>query len=93
MEEQKAVEVRRPMMWRSRPRPWPARGTEERREEVHDWTRGSGALGLAPATMRAWRHKGVGPPYQQLAGKGTQAIYDPDVVDWFVKNVWPANEA
>jgi len=46
-------------------------------------------LGLAPATMRAWRHKGVGPPYQQLAGKGTQAIYDPDVVDWFVKNVWP----
>lgn len=46
-------------------------------------------LGLAPATMRSWRADGRGPPYQQLAGKGTQAIYDPDVVDWFVKEVWP----
>jgi predicted site-specific integrase-resolvase len=46
-------------------------------------------LGLAPATLRAWRHQGKGPPYMQLAGKGTQAVYDPDAVDWFIKEVWP----
>jgi hypothetical protein len=39
--------------------------------------------------MRAWRHKGIGPPYQQLAGKGTQAIYDPDVVEFFATQIWP----
>jgi predicted site-specific integrase-resolvase len=46
-------------------------------------------LGLQPATIRSWRRDGKGPPYSQQAGKGTQAIYDPDVVEWFATQVWP----
>lgn len=40
-------------------------------------------LGVSPATIRAWRSRGQGPPFQQPAGKGTQATYDPDVVAMF----------
>ena len=43
-------------------------------------------LGVAPATIRAWRSRGQGPPYSQPAGMGTQATYDPDVVDLYVKS-------
>jgi hypothetical protein len=46
-------------------------------------------LGVAPATLRAWRCRGGGPPYSQQAGKGTQAIYDPDIVEWYATEVWP----
>lgn len=40
-------------------------------------------LGVSPATVRAWRSRKQGPPYHQPAGPGTQATYDPDVV-----NMW-----
>lgn len=40
-------------------------------------------LGVDPATVRAWRSRGQGPPFNQPAGKGTQATYDPDVVRLF----------
>jgi DNA-binding transcriptional MerR regulator len=40
-------------------------------------------LGVEPATIRAWRSRGGGPPFSQPAGKGTQATYDPDVVEMF----------
>jgi predicted site-specific integrase-resolvase len=46
-------------------------------------------LGVAPATLRAWRCRGGGPPFSQQAGKGTQAIYDPDIIEWFATQVWP----
>lgn len=40
-------------------------------------------LGVRPATIRSWRCQGKGPPYHQPAGQGTQATYDPDVVELF----------
>lgn len=40
-------------------------------------------LGVSPATIRAWRSRGRGPPFSQPAGHGTQATYDPDVVTMF----------
>jgi len=46
-------------------------------------------LGLEAATIRSWRSQGKGPPYQQPAGKGTQATYDPDVVEFFATQIWP----
>ena len=41
-------------------------------------------LGVKPDTVRAWRWRGQGPPFNQPAGKGTQATYDPDVVDMWL---------
>ena len=40
-------------------------------------------FGVSPATIRAWRSRGQGPPFNQPAGKGTQATYDPDVIALF----------
>lgn len=42
-------------------------------------------LGVKPDTVRAWRWRGQGPPFNQPAGKGTQAIYDPQVVAMWAK--------
>lgn len=42
-------------------------------------------LGVDAATVRAWRSRDQGPPYNQPAGKGTQATYDPDVVKLFAQ--------
>jgi DNA-binding transcriptional MerR regulator len=42
-------------------------------------------LGVKPDTVRAWRWRGYGPPFHQPAGKGTQATYDPDVVDMWLR--------
>lgn len=47
-------------------------------------------LGVKPNTVRVWRMRGTGPPYQQLAGKGSQPTYDPDVVELFAKT-WRRN--
>lgn len=44
-------------------------------------------LGVEPATIRAWRSRGQGPPYHQPAGKGTQATYDPETVALFA-GIW-----
>jgi DNA-binding transcriptional MerR regulator len=46
-------------------------------------------LGVKDATIRAWRSRGGGPPFSQPAGKGTQATYDPEVVEFFATQVWP----
>jgi transposase len=45
-------------------------------------------LGVSPATIRSWRARGEGPPFVQPAGKGTQATYDPQVVEFFIAEVW-----
>lgn len=42
-------------------------------------------LGVKPNTVRAWRARNQGPPYSQPAGKGSQATYDPDVVELFAR--------
>lgn len=42
-------------------------------------------LGVKPNTIRAWRCRGQGPPYEQPAGPGTQATYDPAVVEMYVR--------
>lgn len=42
-------------------------------------------LGVSPVTIRSWRVRGQGPPYSQAAGKGTQAVYDPQVVAMWAK--------
>ena len=41
-------------------------------------------LGVKPETVRAWRSRGQGPPFNQPAGKGTQATYDPEVVKMWI---------
>lgn len=41
-------------------------------------------LGVKPATIRAWRSRGQGPPFNQPAGPNTQATYDPDVVKMWI---------
>lgn len=46
-------------------------------------------LGVSPATIRAWRSRGGGPPFTQPAGKGTQATYDPQVVEFYATEVFP----
>lgn len=43
-------------------------------------------LGVKPNTLRVWRMRGKGPPYNQPAGKGSQATYDPDVVELFIRS-------
>ena len=45
-------------------------------------------LGVKNATIRSWRLRGVGPPFSQPAGKGSQATYDPDVVELFATEIW-----
>jgi uncharacterized protein YjcR len=42
-------------------------------------------LGVKPDTVRAWRWRGQGPPFHQPAGKGTQATYDPDVIEMWME--------
>lgn len=42
-------------------------------------------LGVDPSTIRAWRSRGQGPPFEQPAGPGTQATYDPAVVEMYVR--------
>lgn len=42
-------------------------------------------LGVDAATVRAWRSRGQGPPFNQPAGKGTQATYDQSVVEMWAK--------
>jgi DNA-binding transcriptional MerR regulator len=42
-------------------------------------------LGVKPNTMRAWRSRGQGPPFNQPAGPGTQATYDPDVLALWIE--------
>lgn len=46
-------------------------------------TEAAKVLGLSPATLRSWRMRGQGPAYRQPAGKGSQALYDPEVVELF----------
>lgn len=46
--------------------------------ESHKLTTAEAAafLGVAPGTMKAWRSRGQGPPYQQPGGPGTTPLYD-----------------
>jgi excisionase family DNA binding protein len=44
-------------------------------------------LGVSPSTVRTWRRRGQGPAYRQPAGKGSQPVYDPEVVElWKIRN-------
>lgn len=33
-------------------------------------------LGVAVSTMKVWRHRGNGPPYEQPGGRNTTPLYD-----------------
>lgn len=61
----------------------PVQGEEGRMKQHLTGSEVASLLGVDPATVRAWRSRGQGPPYNQPAGKGTQATYDPDVVALF----------
>lgn len=41
-------------------------------------------MGIQPATLRSWRLRGRGPPYEQPAGRGTAVVYAPENVDLFI---------
>lgn len=43
-------------------------------------------IGIAPATLRSWRHRGKGPAFKQLTAGG-QVAYEPEVVElWILRN-------
>lgn len=61
-------------------RPLTTREVAERISEV--WGRP-----VSPATVRTWRHRGQGPPFEQPAGKGSQPTYFPELVElWAIRN-------